>query len=298
MDRKKTFLAVFSIGIMVFSFLFLSSLESLGSYEKLQNQAAENSYQVNYSIEFPNNVTKEYNYSSFRLYSSGTIAKQVLPYKQNNTYLRNTSFISDNRTITCSNVERTIESSECSIDSPVNQFFYTLGKGAENYNLSETQTRNISGRECQGYEFEADQNIVPNGSELRFPAKVSMCIDKEEGYIAGMNITGTLDNSNLTTVNLVRIKAEEVDTDFNGNARPPFKTLVKAKCGLSEPVIELVALEEVGDFKVSLGGENITLSTTPYERLEVHIPEPLIKPGVNTFKVYTKEGSQTVNCSY
>lgn len=298
MDRKKTGLAVVTILVLSIGFLFLYGPDDR-PYQSLQDKAASNSYQVNYSVNFPSNTTSGvHNYSSFRLYSSGETSKQVIEYRKDNSSYRNVSFSSVNNTITCSNVEEDIESSDCRLESPVNQFFYTLGKRADAYNISETETSNISGRTCQGFEFEAERDKVPGGSELGIPAEVDLCIDEEEGYIARMSIEGTLDNASLTEVTLVELKAEEVNTEFTQNVKPSFNTLVKAKCGASEPVIELMALEDVGDFTVSLGGENVTVPTTPYERLEIHIPKPLIDPGTNQFKVYTASGMQKASCSY
>lgn len=298
MDRKKTGLAVVTTLILSTGFLFMySSGES--SYQNFQDKAASNSYQINYSISFPRNANSSvHNYSSFRLYSSGGTSKQVIEHRRNNTSYRNVSFSSINNTITCSNVEGEIESSDCRLESPVNQFFYTLGKRADVYNISETETSNISDRICQGFKFEAQRDYVPGGSDLSTPAEVDLCIDEEEGYIASMSIEGTLDNASLTDVTLVEIKAEEVNTEFTQNVEPPFDTLIKAKCGASKPVIDLMALEDVGDFTVSLGGDNVTVPTTPYERLEIHIPKPLIEPGTNQFKVYTNNGVRTARCSY
>lgn len=300
MEMRKAGVIVICAAILL-SAAFFYMMSGDKGFESFRNNADSSSYQINYSADFNESfVGSQYNYSSFELYSNNERYKNVIRYERNGTKYRNVSFIAGNDSLVCGSLHNPgIRPENCSIGESATKFFYDLIDAAPDYRAEINGTGNVSGYECSRFSFTTRKKFVPNGEDLQYSPKVDMCLDNEEGYVASIDITGYINQSNGTErISVASISAEDVNRDYSGDAAPDFRLLTNTYCSSSDTSLEVLALEDIGSITVEISNRNETFNISPYQRSDIYIPRNLLDSGSNDIKVYADGITRELSCNY
>lgn len=300
MDRRKAgVVAVCAVFVLSVAVFYLIPEDE--DFESFRNNADSSSYQINYSADFNESfVGSQYNYSRFELYSSNERYKNVIRYDRNGTRYRNVSFLAGNDSLVCRGLTNPgIRPENCSVGDSATGFFYDLIDAAPEYRAEINGTDNVSGYECSRFSFTTRKSFVPNGEDLQYSPEIDMCLDNEKGYVASLDISGYINQSNGTErISVARIVAEDVKRDYSGDAAPGFRLLTNIYCSSSETSLKMLALEDVGSVTVEVSGRNETFDISPYQSSDIYMPRNLLDSGSNEIKVYANGITRELSCNY
>jgi len=298
MDRRKTAAAVIALLFLISAVVILMLPSNEENITDVREKANQSSYQVNYTVDFNQSLMpSKYNYTRFEAYSDGERYKNVIRYERNGTEYRNVSYLASGETLKCSGVQESIEYFDCEISESKTDFFYGLIDLAIQYSDSKGRIANLTDR-CYKFNYSVRKSAVPGSQNITWSPFIENCLDREEGYVRSMTISGEIqgENGSITEVRLVDIQAEAVNESFKGSAEPEFDMLTDANCNEPEPNMDILLLDSGDDIIVTVAGINETFDVPVYEPYEVFLPAPLLKNGTNRFQVYSNNGVREVEC--
>ncbi len=298
MDRQKAVMVAVGVILLLAAAVFFLIPDQDETIKDVREKANQSSYQVNYTVDFNQSLMPgEYDYSSFEAYSDGDRYKNIIRYERNGTEYRNVSFLTSDQTLRCNQVQRSIDYFDCELDDSKTDFFYGLIDLAIQYSDSKGRIVNTTDQ-CYQFNYSVRKTAVPGAQNITWSPNIGTCLDREEGYVRDMNITGEImgENNSITQVQLMEIEAESVNESFEGSAEPQVDMVTDTNCNAAEPNMDLLLMEDLGDVTVTVGGYNETFDISTYKPFEVFLPPRLLVNGTNSFQIYSDNGMREATC--
>ncbi len=298
MDRQKAVMVAVGVILLLAAAVFFLTPEKDETIKDVRETANQSSYQVNYTVDFNESlVPAKYGYESFEAYSDGKRYKSIIRYERNGTDYRNVSFLTSDQTLTCNEVQGSIDYFDCELGESETDFFYGLIDLAIKYSNSKGRIVNETDR-CYQFNYSVRKTAVPGAQNITWSPTIGTCLDPDEGYVRYMNITGEImgENASINQVQLMDIKSSAVNESFEGSAEPDVDMVADTSCNQPEPELSLLLMNDLGEVTVTVGGINETFDVPTYEPFELFLPPRLLENGTNSFQVYSDNGMREVSC--
>ena len=264
--------------------VFLLSSQGQASektYGELRSEARDSSHRVSYDVSFSRQLSGGiFSYERLDIYSSEGLQRQEMAWSSGmfNGTVGQVNYLSGNNSVRCEMSGEDINYSGCMVAGSDFDFFHDVGKRADKLGLNITsgESHEVAGRECRRFSFEASSNST-GFSRAEGPVRYDACLDKQEGYVAALSVTGNLTpimGGEPVPTTLVDMEASEVDTEFEGSVRPSFSFEASADCFWVDPHVKVMTFEEIDRAQVEIGGENHSFQLGDrYEISRFNLPE-------------------------